>query len=301
MNVLLLFFLKYLLAPLMIVMVGFLLNTIAKGKAVLKLKKLIIFVLVLSLILALPSLLGFLKYEFIWGGLLISMGYYLLMGIIFNWFSRSKAFDSIGFKDNRWLIILGLFIIIILSAWVYYLVFSWINKLGYAIWAMLTVCWFLVPPFYVFSRNMFLKIPSPFYKLWIMDQDVNDEEYWNNVDTFRLMQVTVKIKRSLDAKQYSSFSVKLPEDVTLGRWFNRFVDDQNIRFPNNVIELENENGSYGWIIYTNKWLPIPIFTRMLDFEEDVIHNKIKNKKVLYVRRVSQGGQDNEAEQINPEQ
>ncbi|WP_194765662.1 TssN family type VI secretion system protein [Tamlana sp. I1] len=291
MNVLLLFFLKYLLAPLLLIAAGFLLSTIAKGKAVLKLKKLVVFILLLSIILALPSLLGWLKYEFIWGGLLISIGYYLAIGALFNWFSRSKAFESIGFKDNKWLVLLGLLITVILAAWIYYLVFSWVNPLGYAIWATLSIFWFLVPPFYVFSRALFLKIPSPFYKLWIMDTDANDEEYWNNVDTFRLMQVTVKIKRASNALEYSSFSVKLPEDVTLGRWFNRFVSDQNIRFPNNIIELEDENGAYGWILYTNKWLPIPIFTRMLDFDEDVIHNKIKNKKVLYVRRVSQGQED----------
>ncbi len=290
MNVLLLFFLKYLLAPLILVVAAFFLNTIAKGKVVLKLKKLVIFVLVSSLILALPCFLGWLKYEFIWGGLLISISYYLLMGILFNWFSQSKAFESIGFKNNKWLILLGLFITVVLSAWIYYLVFSWINTLGYAIWAMLSISWFLAPPFYAFARVMFLKIPSPFYKLWTMENDSNDEEYWNNVDTFRLMQVTVKIKRSPDVSEYSSFSVKLPEDVTLGRWFNRFVSDQNILFPNNVIELENENGLYGWILYTNKWLPIPIFTRMLDFEEDVLRNKIKNKKVLYVRRVSKGSE-----------
>ncbi|WP_438712385.1 TssN family type VI secretion system protein [Aquimarina muelleri] len=286
MNVLLLFFLKYLLAPLIMIVAVVVLNTLAKGKAVLKMKKLIIFILLLAIILALPSLLGFLKYEFIWGGLVISICSYLGMGFLFNWFSTSKIFNSIGFKENRWLIILALFIAIILASWIYYFVFLWANKLGYELWAMLTILWFLVPPFYVFSRSMYLKIPSPFYKLWMVNNEINDEEYWNNVDTFRLMQVTVKIKRSPQERHYASFSVKLPEDVTLGRWFNRFIDDQNIRFPNNVIKLEDDNGPYGWILYTNKWLPMPIFTRMLDFDGDVTQNKIKNKTILYVRRVS---------------
>ncbi|PKH52833.1 hypothetical protein CXF68_19970 [Tenacibaculum sp. Bg11-29] len=267
------------------------LNTIAKGKAVLKLKKLMIFILLLAVLLILPSLLGFLKYEFIWGGLVISICSYLLLGFLFNWFSTTNFFKDIGFKENKWLMILGLFIAVILASWAYYFVFSWANELGYELWAMLTVLWFLVPPFYVFSRGMYLQIPSPFYKLWIVNNELNDEEYWNSVDTFRLMQVTVKVKRSPEAKEYASFSVKLPEDVSLGRWFNRFIDDQNIRFPNNIIELEDGNGPYGWILYTNKWLPMPIFTRMLDFDGDVIGNKIKNKTVLYVRRVSKNKED----------
>ncbi|WBX77450.1 TssN family type VI secretion system protein [Tenacibaculum ovolyticum] len=291
MNVLLLFFLKYLLAPLVMIVATVVLNTIAKGKAVLKLKKLIIFILLLAVLLILPSLLGFLKYEFIWGGLVISICCYLLLGFLFNWFSTTNFFKDIGFKENKWLMILGLFIAVILASWAYYFVFSWANELGYELWAMLTVLWFLVPPFYVFSRSMYLQIPSPFYKLWIVNNELNDEEYWNSVDTFRLMQVTVKVKRSPEAKEYASFSVKLPEDVSLGRWFNRFIDDQNIRFPNNIIELEDGNGPYGWILYTNKWLPMPIFTRMLDFDGDVIGNKIKNKTVLYVRRVSKNKED----------
>jgi len=297
MNVLLLFFLKYLLAPLVMIVAMVVLNTIAKGKAVLKLKKLIIFILLLAIILILPSLLGFLKYEFIWGGLVISICSYLLLGFLFNWFSTTKIFKDIGFKENKWLMLLGLFTAIILASWAYYFVFSWANQLGYELWAMLTVLWFLVPPFYVFSRSMYLQIPSPFYKLWIVDNEINDEEYWNSVDTFRLMQVTVKVKRSPEAKEYASFSVKLPEDVSLGRWFNRFIDDQNIRFPNNIIELEDNNGPYGWILYTNKWLPVPIFTRMLDFEGDVIGNKIKNKTILYVRRVSKNNEDEAAKTI----
>ncbi|WP_459211971.1 TssN family type VI secretion system protein [Aquimarina rhabdastrellae] len=292
MSTLIPFFLKYLLAPIIIVVATFALNYVSKGVAVLKLRKLIFFVLLTAIILTLPSLLGFLKYEFVWGGLIINIICYITLGMMFNWFSKSKTFKSIGLKDTHpWLIMLALFITVILAGWLYYLVFSWANKLGYAIWAMLTVIWFLVPPFYVFTRSMFLQIPSPFYKLWIIDKEVNDDEYWSNVDTFRLMQVTVKIKRLPESKQYASFSVKLPEDVTLGKWFNRFVEDQNIRFPNNVIQTEDEEGSFGWILYTSKWLPIPIFTRMLDFEEDVIFNRIKNKAVLYVRRVSKNGEE----------
>jgi hypothetical protein len=99
------------------------------------------------------------------------------------------------------------------------------------------------------------------------------------------MQVTVKIKRTPGEKEYSSFSVKLPRDVTIGRWFNRFIEDQNIRFPNKAIEIENEDQQYGWIFYTSRWLSKPIFTKMLDFDNDVSTNRVRNKSTLYVRRV----------------
>ncbi len=287
MNVLLLFFLKYLLAPLLAIGLAILLYIIAKQKAELNLKKLLIFMLLLILLLALPSLLGFLRYDFIWGGLMVTICSYLGIGLLFNIFATTKLFNSIGFKENRWLPLLALLPPIVLAAWIYYFVFGWANQLGYELWAMLTPLWFLLPPLYVFARDLYLHIPTPFYEPWIVSDTVNDDEYWNNVDTFRLMQVTVKVKRDPEQEHYASFSVKLPEDVALGQWFNRFVADQNIRFPNNTIVTQNETAAYGWIVYTHRWLPMPIFTRVLDFDGNVTDNRIKSNATLYVRRVSQ--------------
>lgn len=291
MNVLLLFFLKYLLAPLLAIGLTILLYIVAKQKAELNLKKLIIFMLLLILLLALPSLLGFLRYEFIWGGLVITICSYLGIGLLFNGFTTTKLFSRIGFKENRWLPLLALLPPVVIASWIYYFVFGWANQLGYELLAMLTPLWFLLPPLYVFSRDLYLYIPTPFYKPWIIDDTANDDEYWNNVDTFRLMQVTVKVKRDPEEQDYASFSVKLPEDVVLGQWFNRFVADQNIRFPNNAIVTQSETDAYGWIVYTHRWLPIPIFTRVLDFDSNVTDNRIKSNATLYVRRVSQSQED----------
>lgn len=298
MNVLLIFFLKYLLAPLLTMLLIVALYIIAKQKAVtLDLKKLLIFMPVLTILLALPSLLGFLRYEFIWGGLLIAICSYLLIGMAFNQFATSKLFKSIGFKeDHLWLIFLVLLPCVILASWISYFVFVWVNRLGYEVWVMLTPMWFLVPPLYLFSINLYLKIPTPFYKPWTVNSALSEkeEEYWNNIDTFRLMQVVVKIKRSPKDQNDTSFSVKLPEDITLGKWFDRFIADQNIRFPNNTIVLSEGKTSYGWIIYTHRWFSIPIFTRVLNFNRNVIDNRIKSNAILYVRRVAENN-DNAGE------
>jgi len=297
MNTLFAFFLKYLLAPIIVLIAILIMNNLSKVKGVLKMKKLIIFVLITSLILALPSLLGMLRYEFIWVGLVLTILCYLLFAGLFNWFTTSKTYEAIGLGKNKWHMILALFIAVVLASWIYFLVFSWLSKLNYSVWAMFNILWFFVPIFYVFSRNVFIQIPTAFYKLWTVDIDENDDEYWDNVDTFRLMQVTVKIKRSLTSTQYSSFAVKLPEGVSLGIWFNRFIEDQNIRFPNAVIELENESDHFGWIFYTSKWLPIPLFTRMLDFDGDIRNNKLKNKTTVYIRRVLKNTEKNTEKKV----
>ena len=287
MSALIAFFLKYLLAPIIVIISVVVMQSLAKGKSVLRMKPLIVFILLSALILALPSLLGLLKYEFVWGGLVITALVYLVLGYCFNLFSRTKLFKSIGFKDRKWFILLTYFIIIVLATWIYYLVFTWLSKLNYGVWAMGVTLWFFIPILYVFSREKFVSIPTAFYHLWSVKPDEKDQEYWNNIDTFRLMQVTLKVKRNINSKRYASFSVKMPKDVSIGLWFNRFVEDQNIRFPNEVIELYAGEGNYGWIFYTNKWLPFPLFIRMLDFNQTVNKNKIKNKTTIYARRVLQ--------------
>ena len=285
MTVIISFFVKYLLAPLIAVVGVIVLSSLAKGKALINMKKLILFILIMAVLLALPGILGGFKYEFVWLGLDISIITYLILGACFNLFTKTKAFQAIGFEDFRWIMMLALFISTCLACWGYYWIFFSISRLDYSFWSIFLVLWFFIPLFYVFSRDMFLKIPKPFYKLWMVEKDVKDDEYWNNVDAFRMMQVTVKIKRTQKTGDYSSFNVRLPQDVTLGRWFNRFIEDQNIRFPAKAIEIESESHQYGWIFYTSRWFSIPIFTKMLDFEEDVAKNKIRNKSTIYVRRV----------------
>ena len=287
MSVLITFFLKYLLAPILVAISLVIMKSMSKAKSALKMKRLIVFILVLSIILAVPSLLGLLKYEFVWGGLVVSTMIYFLIGYSLNLFSKTKLFKSIGFNDNKWFILFGYFISSIIGSWLYYLAFTWLSNLNYGAWAMCNTLWLFIPVLYVFSEEKFVKIPTAFYELWVVEKNDLDEEYWNNIDTFRLMQVNLKVKRKLSSKRYASFSVKMPEDVSIGRWFNRFIEDQNIRFPNNAIEQDSEEGSYGWIFYTNKWLPFPLFIRMLEFNENVVKNKIKNKMTIYARRVLQ--------------
>lgn len=285
MTALIAFFLQYLLAPMIAMACVFLIGKLSKGKAMLNSFKLFLFIVICVVLLVLPSLIGLIKFEFVWFGLYLSILIYLFLGTMFNLFTKTKMFKAIGLNEVSVLVVLVVIIITCLTAWIYYLLFDLVSDLDYSAWTATLCLWFLVPLFYSASRKLFLKIPAPFYKSWVVERDLIDDEYWDNVDTFSLMQVTVKIKRTPEDSEYSSFSVKLPKDVTLGRWFNRFIEDQNIRFPNRAIEIENEDQQYGWIFYTSRWLSMPIFTKMLDFDKEVSANRIRNKSTLYIRRV----------------
>ena len=73
--------------------------------------------------------------------------------------------------------------------------------------------------------------------------------------------------------------------LLIGKWFDRFIEDQNVRFPESPILTKDEDEDIGWVFYTPKWFTIPLFVRFLDPENEAYDNRIKNRQIIYIRRV----------------
>ena len=289
MEALISFFVKYLLVPLLAVVMLFVVNKLAGIKKKIQVKKVIIFVLIVVLILTLPSLFALLKNEFVWGGLILSIISYLILGIGLVYYVKSSYYaKTLGFEDDlqdKAIFFLVLCIAMLVSAWAYYLFFNLLSTLPYASTAMFIVLWFVMPLLYVTARDYYLKFAPVFRTPWVVKSDATDSSYWERVDTFNLIQVTVRIKKTPDAENYSSYVVKLPMEVPIGKWFDRFIEDQNVRFPESPILTKDEDEDIGWVFYTPKWFTIPLFLRVLNPNETGSFNEIKNQQVIYVRRV----------------
>lgn len=289
MEALISFFVKYLLVPLLSVVMLFVVNKLAGIKKKIQVKKVIIFVLIVVLILTLPSLFALLKNEFVWGGLILSIISYLILGIGLVYYVKSSYYaKTLGFEDDlqdKAIFFLVLCIAMLVSAWAYYLFFNLLSTLPYASTAMFIVLWFIMPLLYVTARDYYLKFAPVFRTPWVVKSDATDSSYWERVDTFNLIQVTVRIKKTPDAENYSSYVVKLPMEVPIGKWFDRFIEDQNVRFPESPILTKDEDEDIGWVFYTPKWFTIPLFVRFLDPENEAYDNRIKNRQIIYIRRV----------------
>ena len=289
MEALISFFVKYLLVPLLAVVMLFVVNKLAGIKKKIQVKKVIIFVLIVVFILTLPSLFALLKNEFVWGGLVLSIISYLILGIGLVYYVKSSYYaKTLGFEDDlqdKAIFFLVLCIAMLVSAWAYYLFFNLLSTLPYASTAMFIVLWFVIPLLYVTARDYYLKFAPVFRTPWVVKSDTTDSSYWERVDTFNLIQVTVRIKKTPDAENYSSYVVKLPMEVPIGKWFDRFIEDQNVRFPESPILTKDENEDIGWVFYTPKWFTIPLFVRFLDPENEAYDNRIKNRQIIYIRRV----------------
>ena len=289
MEALISFFVKYLLVPLLAVVMLFVVNKLAGIKKKIQVKKVIIFVLIVVLILTLPSLFALLKNEFVWGGLILSIISYLILGIGLVYYVKSSYYaKTLGFEDDlqdKAIFFLVLCIAMLVSGWAYYLFFNLLSTLPYASTAMFIVLWFVMPLLYVIARDYYLKFAPVFRTPWVVKSDATDSSYWERVDTFNLIQVTVRIKKTPDAENYSSYVVKLPMEVPIGKWFDRFIEDQNVRFPESPILTKDEDEDIGWVFYTPKWFTIPLFVRFLDPENEAYDNRIKNRQIIYIRRV----------------
>lgn len=284
MNTILPFFLKYLLAPLLILIITFIVSQVSSVK--IKTKSAIIFVLCFSLIAALPCLFAFFNNEFVWIGLLLSVFYYVMLGIGLVYFTNTSLFQNIGIQDSALAKFFLFLIITILSSWIYYLAFNYIAISSYAQISMLNILWLFIPIFFMESKKKYLQIPDPFYEYWRVGRERKDIEYWDNIDKFRLMQVSIQIKKKVNSDLLSKFDVKIAQEVNLGNWFDKFIEDQNYRFPNDAIESSAENENAGWIFYTAKYFSFPLFIRNLSPHNTIAESRLKNKQTIFAKRVA---------------
>lgn len=285
MKPLILFFLKYLLAPLASMILIFIMSALKSVKQKLSVKKVIIFSLLAGLCLGLPSLFGLLRNEFVWGGLILTVISYVLLGMLFLKVLKKFTYSD---KDNSntTLEILLILTSCVIGMWIYYLVFDWVSgELPYTIWAMTTVLWFIIPYFVHSSFIFFREIQPPIYELWKVNQSSFNRNYWDTFDSFNSKIVRVKIKRNIGDVNYTTLSVRLADGISIGDWFDWLVEDQNKRFPQAKIDLRMENPESGWIFYTSKWFSFPLFIRLLDPRQTGIENKIEKNQIIYIKRV----------------
>ena len=283
MKPLILFFLKYLLAPLLAALFLFVMSALKSVRQKLSMKKVIVFSLLAGLCLGLPSLFGFLKNEFVWGGLILTVISYLLLGILFVLVLKVVMKDE---NKGETISILIMVTSSVVGAWIYYLAFDWVScGLTYTAWAMTSVMWFMIPYFTCMSFEKFRNIHPPVYALWKSDSGNFNRNYWDTLDTFKATTVKVKLKRNVGDYGYAILSVRLAEGIALGDWFDWLVEDQNRRFPQAQIDINMDDAESGWIFYTSKWFKYPLFIRMLDPRCTASENNIKKDQIIYIKRV----------------
>jgi len=276
-------FLRYLLLPLLIIIGLLIMSVVKKAKSTLNNKRLIIFILLLGLFLAIPIVfLGFLGNIFYPWGVLSTHLYYIVFGFCLAWFTRTSWFESIGFNNNIFVFTFSLLVSLIIGTWLYFIIFERLNDLPYHFLMAFSCFWMLVPLFINAAEEFFIKIPTKVYKLWY-PENYRDHDLWETMDLRKTKDVKIMLRRTPEDQRYPGLTVKIPMNVTVGQWFNRFVEDHDVKFPDTPIELSKEGELYGWVFYKQSLLPI--IYRPIDFEKKTADLKLKDNQVIMARRV----------------
>lgn len=273
---------SYLLMPLLTVIFGIAAYFIARKNKLLNNKKLIAYLLLCGIILALPSLSGFMDYNFMpYAYILLvilywTAGYYNRL-ILRKVFASSKEMPSFGIQC------LLTVTVMLLGAGLFSVVFNLCNELQYGIWASTCLLPFAFPLLYSQTVNSYFDIPIEIYKVWKYSEEYDSDTLYINRE--RSIVMDVDIFRRADDTASERITGKASEDVIFGQWFQRMIDDCNLKSPSSPIVYKNEGGAYyEWVFYTK-----PSFfkrRRYIDPDVTLAGNKLKRHDVIIAKRVA---------------
>lgn len=280
------FFIHYLLVPIVLVVLAFLLVFLKKKLPFIKSKELIIYLLVGGLLLGLPGLFGFAGNTFnpFWY-LIASILYFLLGWMHLN--QLHKRFQALDVPEG-----LSMFFeltitvfIMLLGALLFTYLFDWLSPFkGYAWLSASCSLTFLIPLLFSYSYDQFLKIPFSIYKAWKYDINKQVSDF-DGIDLNKLMVVTLELsKNGGDGNQFRIKAKTLLTGITFGDWFQKVLEDYNFKNATNAIELCKEDGVYyTWIFYVKR--SVFHFRHYIDFDLDIAQNKIRENDVISCKRV----------------
>lgn len=239
---------SYLLMPLLTVIFGIAAYFIARKNKLLNNRKLIVYLLLCGMILALPALCGFMDYSF--------MPYVYILLVVLYWtaghynrFILRKVFASGKEMPSFGIQCLLTVTVTLLGAGLFSVVFNLCNELQYGVWASTCLLPFVFPLLYTQTVNSYFDIPIEIYKVWKYSEEYDSDTL--RINRKRSIVMDVEIFRKVDDPASERITGKASEDVIFGQWFQRMIDDCNLKSPSSPIVYKNEGGAYyEWVFYT---------------------------------------------------
>ena len=276
------FFSSYLIMPLLAMIFAFVAYFVAKKNKLFRNKKFIFYVLLTSLLLALPALLGFIDYWF--------MPYvYLSLSVLYavlGWYNIKLIHHFLpDIKKKPYIAeFLTHFLMMFIGAAIFSVIFNLCNELKYGLWACTCLLTFVMPSLYKNLYERYMAIPLEIYKVWKYSNNY-DLSSFDKMDFDKLLVMEVEIFKKVNDHSPSKIKVKAPDAMSFGLWFQKFISDYNMKFPKEPIEMSDKAELYGWIFYVKR----SFFhrRRYIDYELSITQNRVKEKYTIVAKRVSE--------------
>lgn len=269
--------------PLFVIIAGSCMGMMKRKNQLLSNRKLIVFVLVYSLIMAIPGLFGLLASTFTPWFYMVAQLIYLLFGVAFvHFYDHYIKKDIEQYKVPFQLTVM--LVIVLLGGYLFAVVYNLLNeaKNGYiGVTSMLT---FFLPLVFYWTYAAFIAIPFEIYKVWEYPRGNVDEISFDGLDFNKLMVLELEFSKQPDDVDRLRVKAKAPADMPFGEWFRKFLDDYNYKFPHSTIVFRKEDGEmHGWVFYSKR----SFFhrRRLLDPERTILQNDIKEHITITSKRV----------------
>jgi len=276
-------FLKFILLPLIVLILAGTMVFVKKKNELISHKTLIVFVLLGGLMLGLPGLLGIAGVDFSPWYYLLAQGIYTALGI---WFVQLYS-HYFGAQVKAWApVFQGLLVALILAlgGYIFALVFNLMSEAhtgGYT--AATSLLSFPLPSLFYVTYLSFLRIPIEIYEVWhypVGSAGISFE----GLDFNRLMVLDLELSRQPADRDRMHIKAKAPAELPFGEWFKKFLDDYNYKYPNASITFMEDGGvANGWVFYAK-----PSFfhrRRFIDPALSVHDNKVREHITIIAKRV----------------
>ncbi len=281
-------FLKYLLAPIALIVTTTVLSIFNKKNAVLNNKRLIATLLLSSLVLAIPGIFGLIGFYFMPWGYVFSQIYALLTGVLLVYLCTRHCADM--FTERKIFVLISAFAIVGFSMYLYKLIFDWLSPIELGWWAATSVFAMLIPVFFWWSYISLLSIPIEIYKLW--EYPINaDDISLDHLDFDKLLVLELELYKNIHDQEPLKVKVKAPNNMEFGTWFQKFIDDYNTKFPAAPVAFKDTDGEiYKWMFFVKtKFYKKNIY---IDPGLEIQNNAISEKMTIHAKRVSENANIN---------
>jgi hypothetical protein len=267
--------------PALAIVMGIISWFMAKRSKLLSQRKLIFYILLGSVILCVPALLGFVRYRFMPYIYLMLQALYLILGY-YNVIFLRRYLSNLKKEDSFWFVFIIQFVMMFIGVALFSTVFNLCNELKYGIWASTCLLPFLFPPLFLETYNKYMSIPLEIFKVWKYKE--KDLSQFERMDYNKLLLMEVELYKIPADPAPTKIRAKAPDNMPFGLWFYKFLTDYNLKFPLETIECDNPANSYSWIFYIKRSFFIP--RKYIDPDLSIIENRLKERYTIVAKRVS---------------
>lgn len=247
-------------------------------------KKVILFNLLFSIIIALFGFLGKMLdcNESVWWFVFLQF-IFLLLGSLFYYLLQKDFFGEFKNPDLSKLLLL-----IANTAFGFIgfcLLFEYLQKGGLALYYGMSTFTFLIPFGFMFAFELLASIPPEIHKIWYYPLNVEEPDF-DKINLNNIYILELEFSKSPSDDTQKNYKAKAPIDMLFGEWYRSFINNYNYKFEEDPIQfLDSNREPHGWMFFTKPQSFLQT-KKFIDPDISIKNNKLTEKTIIVAKRVA---------------